>query len=271
MVLRAVDVSAGVDTARLPDCRPTERADGSVAPVSTRGALVAGSALIVLACGCSSGSGKTAHHDGQAAGVDVDATANHVCAEDDHDVFAPLAPLVLKNAPSGYPRRADSLADTGPTDLEKAVLEDPLNDPKDARQTLRAAGFLRGYQRQWSTGDTIGQNFIFVYQFATPAGALSYLSHWRTAVIADVSGAPPVPFTPLVPGAIGLESRSGRASIRCDPVRRRGSTRSRPWPRADPDWTLGLRRILWRSRSTRFFPDVPVACDNDRLRSGREG
>jgi hypothetical protein len=123
-----------------------------------------------------------------------------------------LESLILKDVPSGFLRRADSLADTGPTGLEKAALEDPLNDLNNARQTLRAAGFLRGYQRQWSTGDTIGQNFIFLYQFATRAGALSYVAHWRTAVIADVSGSPPVPFASLVPGAIGLQSTSDRAS-----------------------------------------------------------
>ena len=180
----------------------------------TRGALVAGSALIVLACGCSSGTPKTAPTTTVKPPAPTSTRPPTTSAPKTTTTFAgpPLAPLVLKDAPSGYPRRADSLADTGPTDLEKAVLDDPLNDPKDARQTLRAAGFLRGYQRQWSTSDTIGQNFIFVYQFATPAGALSYLSHWRTAVIADASGAPPVPFTPLVPGAIGLESRTSRAS-----------------------------------------------------------
>ncbi|HTK15640.1 MAG TPA: hypothetical protein VL769_04545 [Acidimicrobiia bacterium] len=182
----------------------------------TRRALVAGSALVVFVCGCSSSSPKTAPTTTakpSASTTSRPATTSSSSPKPPTSFPGPaLESLVLKDAPSGYPRRADSLADTGPTRLEKAALEDPLNDLNDARQTLRAAGFLRGYQRQWSTGDTIGQNFIFLYQFATRAGALAYVAHWRTAVIADASGTPPVPFTSLVPGAIGLQSKSDRAS-----------------------------------------------------------
>jgi hypothetical protein len=167
--------------------------------------------LIVLACGCSSGSAKTAPTTTVKAPV-ATTRPTTTSAPKTTTTISPLAPLILNDAPSGYTRRPDSLAATGPTDLEKAVIEDPLSKPVAARRALRAAGFVRGYQRQWSTAEAIGQNFIFVYQFATPAGARSYLAHWRTAVIADVSGNPPVPFTPPIPGAIGLASRSDRAS-----------------------------------------------------------
>jgi hypothetical protein len=172
--------------------------------------------LVVFAGGCSSGSPKTEPTTTvkpPASTTSRPPTTSSSLPKPTTSFPGPaLESLVLKDAPSGFPRRADSLADTGPTPLEKAALEDPLNDLNAARQTLRAAGFLRGYQRQWSTGDTIGQNFIFVYQFATGAGALVYVAHWRTAVIADVSGSPPVPFTSPVPGAIGLQSTSDRAS-----------------------------------------------------------
>jgi hypothetical protein len=187
---------------------------GSVAPV-TRRALVAGYALVVFACGCSSSSPKTAPTTTvklPASTTSRPPTTSSVPKPPTSFPGPALESLVLKDAPSGFPRRADSLADTGPTRLEKAALEDPLNDLNDARQTLRAAGFLRGYQRQWSTGDTIGQKFIFLYQFATRAGAISYVAHWRTAVIADVSGSPPAPFASLVPGAFGLQSKTDRAS-----------------------------------------------------------
>jgi len=110
-----------------------------------------------------------------------------------------LAPLILKDAPSGFPRKADALADTGPVDLGKAVLDDVLTAPSDARRLLVVAGFQRGYQRQWSTEDGAGQNFIYVYQFATSEGATSYLSHWSDVAVGGQTRVAPVPFTPVLP------------------------------------------------------------------------
>jgi hypothetical protein len=119
---------------------------------------------------------------------------------------------MLDTAPSGFERKPDSLAETGPTDLEKAVLDDALSPEVDARRALTTAGFLRGYQRQWSTEPAVSQNFLYVYQFATPEGAAQYLSHWSAAATAGASRAAPVPFTPTVPGWIGLKANDDRGS-----------------------------------------------------------
>ena len=182
----------------------------------TRRAFVASAAFAVLACGCSSGAGKTAPTTTEKASATTTrptsktqplATTTRPVAATTTTTIAipgpPLESLILVTAPSAFPRKADSLADTGPTNLEKAVIDDALSNESDARQALTAGGFLRGYQRQWSTADGIGQNFLYVYQFATPAGAMSILAHWRSAVIAGASRAAPVDFTPALPGAIG--------------------------------------------------------------------
>jgi hypothetical protein len=126
-------------------------------------------------------------------------------------VLSGLASLILKDVPSQYSREPDALADTGPTDLKKAVLDDVFG--QDPRAALVNAGFVRGYQRQWSSTNTVGQNFIFVYQFATPAGAQSYLPHWRASAISGNDRATPVPFSPTnLPGAIGLRAGDRRGS-----------------------------------------------------------
>lgn len=119
---------------------------------------------------------------------------------------------MLDEAPSGYDRKPDSLADTGPTDLAKAVLDDALTAEGDARRALTTAGFLRGYQRQWSTEPAISQNFIYVYEFATPEGAAQYLAHWSAVATAGASRAGPLPFTPTVAGWIGLKANDERGS-----------------------------------------------------------
>jgi hypothetical protein len=192
--------------------------------VLTRRAFATGCALALLVCGCSSGSGKAAPTTTRKpaatlppttrAPVTTTSTTTTTTTVPPADLL--LESLVLKDAPSGFTRRPDSLADTGRTNLNKAAREDPLNNEQDARQLLVGAGFIRGHQRQWSTENAVGQNFIYVYQFATPEGATAYLSHWRAAVIADANatanGFAPVPFTPTIPGAMGLLSRIPRAS-----------------------------------------------------------
>jgi hypothetical protein len=192
--------------------------DVALRGVLNRRALATSCALVVLACGCTRGSVKaepnptttTATAPGSSSSAPVSSSTSSSTTTTSVLARSALESLILEVVPSLYEREPDSLANTGPTDLDKAASDDVFS--RDARGALVRAGFVRGYQRQWSSNDTVGQNFIFVYQFATPAGARSYLSHWRTAVIADVSGNPPVPFTPPIPGAIGLASRSDRAS-----------------------------------------------------------
>jgi hypothetical protein len=176
--------------------------------VLTRRALVAGSALLVVACGCSSGGGTTAPTTTLSAPAPTTTTTSTTTPTTVTFPGPPLEPLVLEDAPSGYERKPDTLADTGFTDLSKAVRDDALSPEADARQALVSAGFLRGYQRQWSTEPAVSQNFIYVYQFATPEGAAQYLSHWSAVATggAGASRPAPVPFTPTVPGWIGLKA-----------------------------------------------------------------
>jgi hypothetical protein len=118
-----------------------------------------------------------------------------------------VAALILKVAPSQYPLQPDSAADTGPTGVHKAALDDVLSSPAAATAILRRDGFVAGYQRQWANAGNVGQNFIFLYQFATPAGAQAYVQHWAAAIESADSGTAPVAFTPaVVPGATGLQA-----------------------------------------------------------------
>jgi hypothetical protein len=80
-----------------------------------------------------------------------------------------LEARLLASVPAGYQRQADSVGDTGPSDLDKAVRDDGA---PDARQVLTRDGFLGGYQRLWQKGPA--ELIDFVYRFAAPAGAADY-------------------------------------------------------------------------------------------------
>lgn len=120
----------------------------------------------------------------------------------------PLAALILGDIPF-YTRQPDDIADTGPTDLAKATLDDVgCNLGCAARRELTSAGFEHGFQRQWSNVDSSGaqtQAFIFLYRFHTPAGAARYAQHWRDTLLTTNQGAAVQEFTPAnLPGASGL-------------------------------------------------------------------
>ena len=117
-----------------------------------------------------------------------------------------ISELIVSTAPAGLVLQPDNVADTGPTNLVKAVNDD--NSP-DARAALLSAGFEQGYQRQWAgtdaNGNTTNQDFLFLYRFATPAGAQAYAQHWRLALLNTNQGSPIQSFTPpFIPGANGL-------------------------------------------------------------------
>jgi hypothetical protein len=173
--------------------------------------------VAVLASGCSSGSGKaepTTTTVKAPASTRPPTTHPAVTASTTTTSIPgpPLEPLILKVAPSGFDRKADSFADTGPVDLNKAAKDDPFSEENEARRILLAAGFLQGYQRQWATEPAVSQNFVYVYQFETPEGAASYLTQWREAAVAGPTRAAPVPFTPSLPGATGLKTNDDQGS-----------------------------------------------------------
>jgi hypothetical protein len=88
--------------------------------------------------------------------------------------FHALEALLITDPPAGYRRQPDSVGDTGPSDIAKAIRDD---DEADAKQSLIAEGFVRGYQRMWATasGDQI---VVFLYQFASAAGASGSFRRW---------------------------------------------------------------------------------------------
>lgn len=109
-----------------------------------------------------------------------------------------LVPRLLAQLPPGYEQQPDNVADTGPSDFEKAVRDD--GNP-DARQVLQADGFVAGYQRLWSKAED-GSIIDFVYQFSGPAGAAHYLE--RTMATFTEDGATTELAVPGVPGAKGI-------------------------------------------------------------------
>ena len=80
-----------------------------------------------------------------------------------------LAALLVTEVPSGFALQLDSVGDTGPSDLAKAIRDDPT---PGAARALRDEGFVRGYQRLW-LGPNDAQIIVFLYQFGTEAGAVA--------------------------------------------------------------------------------------------------
>ena len=121
-----------------------------------------------------------------------------------------LAALLITNPHAGYRQQPDSVGDTGPSDLAKAIRDD--GEP-DARQALLSERFVRGYQRMWATASGADQVVVFLYQFATDAGATASYSRWTS--LQSPAGANATIFTPtgLPRGhSVGLSGEaSGRA------------------------------------------------------------
>jgi hypothetical protein len=80
---------------------------------------------------------------------------------------AALAALLVSAVPAGFVAQPDSVGDTGPSDLAKAARDD---GSPNAAVVLHSEGFVQGYQRLWE-GPKSAQIIVFLYQFATPAGA----------------------------------------------------------------------------------------------------
>jgi hypothetical protein len=174
--------------------------------VLIRRAIVLGCALVVFgaACSDSDGSGDAAPTTTAAS----TATRAPTTTRPDRAEPSALEGLILQDVP-GFTRQPDDIADTGPTDLAKAALEDVhCNVGCDARQALTSAGFVDGYQRSWTDVDDTGKrvnDYIYLYEFDSPAGAQQYAQHWRETLLTSAQGAQVVTFTPaFIPGATGL-------------------------------------------------------------------
>jgi len=128
-----------------------------------------------------------------------------------------LASLVITSVPSGFPQQVDAVADTGPTDLAKAALDD---NSVNARRALLVTGFVQGWQRLWSGVDAVqndGQNFIFLYQFRSALGADGYAKHWRDTDLQNAAGGvTPSNFSPAyMPGSVGfaIQDKTGSTGV----------------------------------------------------------
>jgi hypothetical protein len=116
---------------------------------------------------------------------------------------------IVKTVPAGFVVQADSVGDTGPSDLAKAVRDDT---GPDAQAALTAAGFLHGYQRMWADAGHQNALLVFVYHFRTPAGATAYFNR----VVQQEKTQKPVPTgfaVTGIPGAVGLAGAQDSAHV----------------------------------------------------------
>jgi hypothetical protein len=117
-----------------------------------------------------------------------------------------LQKLLVTTVPAGFTREPDSVGNTGPTDLTKAVRDDGTSD---AQAVLSVDGFVYGYQGLWQSTDGKRQIIVFLYQFATPEGAKSYSE--RAARIFQSNQAQLKTTTFTVPGVSGATGVAGTA------------------------------------------------------------
>jgi hypothetical protein len=184
--------------------------------------------LSVVGAACSSGgagggTSESTVNDGSVIGTTTDPSATTATPSSsaaattttiDPD-YAPLAALLPTNVPSGLPLEPDRLADTGATNLAKAIQDDVS---ADAGGPLRSSGFVIGYQRAWADANAVKQNTLFVYKFKTPAGAAQYATSRAVSLenenspIAGQAGSVGH-FPVLIPGAVGLHSESTQSSF----------------------------------------------------------
>ncbi len=117
--------------------------------------------------------------------------------------------LAEKLVPSidGYNIQPNSIGDTGPSDLQKAIDDGP--DMTSARKELTDDHFVVGYQRMFAAPSQTRFIILFVYQFGDAAGAKDYTATLNAAsLIPDGDVTPKRDAAPGIPGATGIESTS---------------------------------------------------------------
>ncbi len=113
-----------------------------------------------------------------------------------------LESLLITSVPPGYSREPDDVGDTGASDIAKAASDDGRTD---AKARLINAGFVRGYQRLWQR-DSGHEIVVFIYQFKTPDGAVSFNTDGLDRIRADSTiQSKAFPITG-VPDAVGLSA-----------------------------------------------------------------
>lgn len=160
-----------------------------------RWAAVAVLATITLAA-CTGGAKPKTSANGQVA-----ETSSTTSAVKGARTLEELSQALDINVPSGYARQPDSVDDTGPSDLDKAVADDGADDARDVFTRDR---FVRGYQREWAHSEN-DQIVSYVYQFADNAGAADYTKRVTADAGAQTAGVSITTFTvPAIDGAVGV-------------------------------------------------------------------
>ena len=118
------------------------------------------------------GSSTTAERAGSTTSVAVEPTGSPASDRE-------LEALLVTNVPAGFELQPDDVGDTGPSDLAKAVRDDPTDGVEEA---LRKEGFVRGYQRLW-VGPDDAELIVFLYQFKSVAGAQAEFDRSRANVV----------------------------------------------------------------------------------------
>jgi len=112
---------------------------------------------------------------------------------------------MVTEVPAGFILQPDDVGDTGPSDLAKAVRDDPT---PGAEEALRAEGFVRGYQQLW-VGPRDTEIILFVYQFETETGAQADFQRAKANLAADgIPGAKPFTVSDLPAGRSNAVSGS---------------------------------------------------------------
>ena len=157
--------------------------------------VVLGLLGVLIGAGCSSSSGSSSSSS---------TTTTTAPATTD------LASLLPASVPSGYPRQPDVAGGGGPSDLQQAVTFD---GSPGARQALTSAGFVRGHERFW-IGNSVDEDVVVLFQFATPAGAQSYLKYSHTSLSSPEANSSPTPFAvSVIPGAFGVQVPTDRSWV----------------------------------------------------------
>lgn len=158
-------------------------------------ALAALTTITLAACGGGGGNEPTAA-EGQ-----VDDPSATVASASIARNMKELEETLDISVPEGYERAPDSIGDTGPSDLEKAIRDDGA---ADARDVLTKTRFVRGYQRMWTGASEDDEIAAYVYQFADTAGALEYTNRLNTGILTPTEGVTVTPFdVPNIHGAVG--------------------------------------------------------------------
>ena len=160
-----------------------------------RWAAIAVLASITLAA-CSGGGKSPTTASGQVADPTTTTAPSAPVAKS----FDDISKAIITAVPAGYAVQPDSVDDTGPSDLAKAISDD---GGEDAGAVFTRDHFLRGYQREWDqTVDD--QIVVYVYQFADHAGAVDYTKRATADAGAQTEGVSIGLFdVPGIAGAVG--------------------------------------------------------------------